>query len=169
MRRRTRQALRDLSTDPRQALSIRRSLTIQEEPPNAGGAVARVVTPYYWATYYHDGRGPIRAKPGKFLVYFKDPDRDPRHSFSARRYPERVSDIRRLTKAQFYEALAKGELIVVKRVGPAPAHPFFDVGARGLQTDLAAAAAELLERFTVECLEAEGLLDFELDVTLELF
>jgi len=89
-----------------------------------------VGVPHYWAIYYHDGRGPIRAKPGKFLVYFKDPSQDPRIQNG---YPERAASIVRLTREQFLEALARDQLIVVKSVGPAGPHPFFTRGMDGFQ------------------------------------
>ena len=97
--------------------------------------------PHYWAIYYHDGRGPINAKPGHFLVYFKDPANDPR---IARGYPERAEDIVRLTKEQFYTSLRAGELIVAKRVGPAAPHPFFTRGMDGFQDKVHAPAAKFM-------------------------
>ena len=84
-----------------------------------------VESPFYWAVYYHDGRGPIRAKPGHVLVYFRDIDQDPR--VQGRNYPVRASDIKRLTKAQFYAYLkdpSRG-MIVRDSVGPAEGDPFF--------------------------------------------
>lgn len=90
----------------------------------------RVGVPHYWAIYYHDGRGPVRAKPGKWLVYFKDPAKDPRIQSG---YPERAASIVRLSREEFQEALARDELIVVKSVGPAAPHPFFTRGMDGFQ------------------------------------
>ncbi len=102
---------------------------------------AVVGVPHYWAIYYHDGRGPINAKPGKFLVYFKDPANDPR---IARGYPERAADIIRLTKAQFYNSLRAGELIVTKHVGPSTPHPFFTRGMDGFQDKVHPAARRFM-------------------------
>lgn len=86
-----------------------------------------VGVPHYWAIYYHDGRGPVRAKPGHFLVYFKDPADDPRIKAG---YPVRASDIIHLTRDQFLEALAQNKLIVTRSVGPAAPHPFFTDGMK---------------------------------------
>jgi hypothetical protein len=92
--------------------------------PLSDGSFA-VETPYFWAVFYHDGRGPVRAKPGKVLVYFRNPDDDPR--IPGRKYPVRASDIKRLTAADFYRFLrdpSRG-MIVRKSVGPAKGDPFF--------------------------------------------
>lgn len=98
--------------------------------------VYAVETPYFWAVYYHDGRGPIQAKPGRVLVYFKNPDLDPR--IPGRKYPVRASDIKRLTAAQFYRYLkdpSKG-MIVKKSVGPAAGDPFFIRAQRAITREI---------------------------------
>lgn len=100
-----------------------------------------VGVPHYWAIYYHDGRGPIRAKPGRWLVYFKDPAEDPR---IANGYPVRAADIVRLTREQFMEGLARGQLIVTKSVGPADPHPFFTDGMHSLSGEIGPVAANML-------------------------
>lgn len=107
--------------------TLRESLTVVLKPSEGKVTVG---VPHYWAIYYHDGRGPIHARPGKFLVYFKDPSKDPR---LRRGYPERATDIVRLTREQFLASLAAGELIVTKSVGPAGPHPFFTRGMDGFQ------------------------------------
>lgn len=100
--------------------------------------------PHYWAVYYHDGRGPIQAAPGHKLVFFHRPEDDPRLEGG---YPERVSQVRRLTADQFYEGLeinrerfANGlppYMYVLNSVGAAKGDPFFD--------DLAVGAAERMD------------------------
>lgn len=97
------------------------------------GRVA-VQTPFYWAPFYHDGRGPVRARPGHKIVFFRKPEDDPRIGFGAKRYPVRAADVRRLTKAEFYRYLrdpAK-RMIVADSVGPAAGDPFFDRAAKVL-------------------------------------
>jgi len=121
-----------------QSETLRSSLSV-ELRPNSDEVVVGV--PHYWAVYYHDGRGPIRAKPGRWLVYFKDPALDPRIK---RGYPVRASDIVRLTRDQFYDALARDELIVTKSVGPAGPHPFFSKGMSSLQDKLGGAASRFM-------------------------
>lgn len=110
-----------------QSETLRASLFVDIVPTEN---TVRVGVPHYWAIYYHDGRGPVRAQPGKFLVYFKDPAKDPR---IANGYPERAASIVRLSREEFKEALARDELIVVKSVGPAAPHPFFTRGMDGFQ------------------------------------
>lgn len=89
------------------------------------GEVA-VESPYYWARWYHDGRGAIRARPGHKLVYFRTIEQDPR--IRGRRYPKRPEDVVRLTRAQFYSMLRDpgSGMIVRDSVGPAAGDPFFD-------------------------------------------
>lgn len=87
--------------------------------PQEDGFVLNV--PHYWAVFYHDGRGPVVAAPGKKLVYYKNPADDPR---IAGGYPVRLSQVRRLSKAEFYRDLRAGKLVVVDSVGPAPPHEF---------------------------------------------
>lgn len=115
-----------------------------------------VGVPHYWAIYYHDGRGPIRAKPGKWLVYFKDPSQDPRIKNG---YPERAASIVRLSREQFLDALARDELIVVKSVGPAAPHPFFTRDMDGFQDKVHAPA----RRFMSSLMDELGLTRVEKD------
>jgi hypothetical protein len=93
------------------------------------GKVA-VHVPYYWAVYYHDGRGPIRAKKGHKLVFFKNPDDDPRINGPARNYPKRAADIRRLSARQFYRFLREGKIYAVDSVKRARGDPFFTRGLK---------------------------------------
>ena len=99
-----------------------------------GFSIAAVEVPFYWAVYYHDGRGSIRARPGHKIVYFKDPDDDPRINGAARNYPKRAAEIKKLSKRQFYKFLGEGKLVAVDKVGPAGPHPFFTQGLKGLKT-----------------------------------
>lgn len=89
----------------------------------ADAVEARLFTPYYWAEYAHDGRGPIRAKPGRLLVWFKDPDEDPRLRGGG---PFRARDRRHLTKSQFRAAVRARQVIVARAVGPAEGVAFFE-------------------------------------------
>lgn len=81
----------------------------------------QITVPHYWAQWFHDGRGPVTARPGHKLVYYKNPSDDPRISGG---YPVRLSDVRRLTRAEFYRDLRAGKLIVAERVGPAGPNQF---------------------------------------------
>ena len=87
------------------------------------------------------------------LVFFEDSDDDPR---LAGGYPVRANDVRRLTRDEFYAGLAENErraqvggapyMYVVRSVGPAGPHPFFDQLAEG--------AAERMEQFAYFALDA---------------
>lgn len=105
-----------------------------------GPEFARVFVPYFWAIYHHDGRGPIEAKPGKFLVFFPDKRADPRTA-GGRRYPRTEADILHLTKQQFYDGISRNRrrlevgnpqpfMIATRSVGPATGVPFFREGLR---------------------------------------
>jgi hypothetical protein len=130
---------------------------------DAQAGVASIFIPHYWAVYYHDGRAGFSAAGGRVLVFFADPDDDPRLEGG---YPERATEIRRLTRDEFYDGLAENErrkadgegpfMFVVPSVGPAPAHPFFDqlqVGAVERMDQLAFFA---LDSFVQENLDEEG-------------
>lgn len=114
--------------------------------------VVAVEVPYYWAVYYHDGRGPVRAKRGKKIVYFKDPDDDPRINGAARNYPRRASNIRRLSKKQFERFLRQGKLIAVDSVGPADGDPFFTKGLRTFPQRIRSTAVAAFSQHVRQCL-----------------
>jgi len=132
-----------------QSETLKDSLFIELRPSTDQVVVG---VPHYWAVYYHDGRGPIRAKPGKWLVYFKDPSEDPRIQ---RGYPERAADIVRLTREQFYEALNRDQLIVTKSVGPAEGHPFFTRGMSSLSGEVGPVAANMLGEMLLAAVPSE--------------
>jgi len=110
--------------------TLREALTLLVD---AQAGRARLYIPHYWAEYYHDGRGPVSPVDARLLVFFANPADDPR---LAGGYPVRASEIIRLTKEQWDEGLAINAdrreqglppyMIVVPRVGPAGAHPFFE-------------------------------------------
>lgn len=162
--------LASLSTDSRRAQALREDLRVQIVSATERRGVAFVLTDFYWAVYYHDGRGPIKARPGKFLVFFRDPDDDPRIDGSARDYPKRVADARKLslTKGQFNRLLRSGRLLATKRVGPAEAHPFFEVGFAALQSRYGPKISRLFSECVLETLDARDLLDADEEITFEL-
>lgn len=97
---------------------------------------------YYWARFVNDGRGKIEAPAGKVLVFFKDPEDDPRIATDYPRKPESVKRLR-LSKARFRALRKSGDLIVTRSVGPASALNFLAPGiqktrqeARGVFRDL---------------------------------
>jgi hypothetical protein len=104
------------------------------------GMVALVGVPHYWAVYLHDGRAGFGKSHG-FLVFFKNPAEDPRIQGG---YPERASQIRRLSPAEWRRGLERNRqhlaaggdpfdapMIVVRRVGPAQGAHWFTRGMAG--------------------------------------
>ena len=159
-----------MSTDSRRDQALRDDLRVEIVKVGELESEALVLTDFYWAIYYHDGRGPIRARPGKFLVFFRDPDDDPRINGAARNYPRRSSDIQRLnlSKGEFNRLLRSGRMVATKRVGPADAHPFFEVGFASLQARYGPKVVEIFSTCVLETLLAEDLLDGEEEATFSL-
>jgi len=132
--------------------------------------LARVGVPHYWAVYLHDGRGPVVKKGKGFLVFFKDPSRDPRLRGGR---PVRQADARRLTRNQFRDGLAMNRahlaaggdpfdapMIVVKSVGPAKATEFFTKGmAAFLPTIAAPIFRNEFDRYVQEMIDRDDLHD----------
>tara|TARA_R110002167_G_scaffold89910_1_gene242571 strand:- start:1131 stop:1664 length:534 start_codon:yes stop_codon:yes gene_type:complete len=108
------------------SISIRSSLSKQYI---AGETWGYLNVPFYWAHWYHDGRGRVNAKPGGFLIWYKNPDDDPRLSGG---YPIRPSDVKRLSRERFKQDRAAGKLIVARSSGPTTKnYPFFSDSAGG--------------------------------------
>jgi hypothetical protein len=125
-----------------QSRTLRQALRVETGPR---GFVLRV--PHYWAPFFHNGRGVVQAQPGKKLVFYKNPADDPRISGG---YPVRLSDVRRLSKTEFYRDLRAGKLIVTDSVGPAPPHEFLGrpltIRAAGIVSQASAQAAQQATR-----------------------
>lgn len=95
--------------------------------------------PHYWAIYVHDGRGPLGPRRGSFLIFFKDPLKDPR--LRGGRFPERAAAVPRLTRSQFRAALKEftdaqrtgreSDVVITRRVGGVTPTPFFSNEAGG--------------------------------------
>lgn len=158
-RERARKALKRMATDSRQARAIRESMEVKLLVQGSGQQArvsASVTVPFYWAVYYHDGRGPVVGSR-RSLVFFKQIEDDPRVA-GGRRYPVRSSDIRRLTRSEFLRARARGQLIVTSQVGPAPAHPFFTVAMDGFSSEVGPVVRREFGNFVLACLKKEDLL-----------
>lgn len=115
--------------------TLRKSLYVRKLPSKDEYVLG---TPYYWAYYYHEGRGPVEPVSKQFLVWFRNPKDDPRLQSG---YPKRKSDRKRLTKQQFIEGAARNRemdpsgltmpyMVISKRSKPAIGRPFFDNGLR---------------------------------------
>ena len=87
-----------------------------------------VQTNYHWAEILDAGRPPVRARPGKLLVWFRDWRDDPRTKPAFSRHTGKLSRVRRLTKREFIASKAEGLLVIAKRVRGVPPTKFI---ARG--------------------------------------
>jgi len=129
---------------------------------DAQAGEARLFIPHYWAEFYHDGRGSVSPVDARWIVFFTNPADDPR---LAGGYPVRTTDIVRLTKAQWDEGLAINAerratggppyMIVVPRVGPAGAHPFFEELSSGAADRAGPLVIEVLDVFLQDLIDTD--------------
>jgi hypothetical protein len=78
---------------------LRRAINRQIITISAEEAGGKLNVPHYWAIYYHEGRQVIRPVSASMLVWFRNPNNDPR--LKGGLSPVYRSDIRKLTKAEF--------------------------------------------------------------------
>jgi len=164
-----RKALLRMSRDSRRARAIRESMEVKLLVRGTGPQAkitSAVTVPFYWAVYYHDGRGPVVGTK-RSLVFFKRIEDDPRVAGGVR-YPKRQSDIRRLTNEEFKRARAAGQLIITERVGNAIDHPFFTRGMQGFNSQAGKVVREEFGKYVVRCLDAEDLLNVRRTVKVRL-
>jgi len=93
---------------------------------------ADLFIPHYWAIWYHDGRGRVSPVNARKLVFFDDPNDDPRIQGGR---PVTESQVRRLTRDQYREGLRRNQeraasggrpfMYVVDSVGKSAPRPFF--------------------------------------------
>jgi hypothetical protein len=122
----------------------------------------RLSVPHYWAQWFHDGRGPIHARAGHKLVYYKNPAEDPRIQGG---HPVRLSQVRKLTRAEFYRDLSAGRLIVTDSVGPADGQPFLGKElTERLEPQLRSGTKVILQKLTRDALGA----NFRVKITTNL-
>lgn len=130
--------------------TLRETMFVELRTPD----VAVVGVPHYWAVYYHDGRGPVRARNARFLVYFKDPAQDPRILGG---YPVREGEVKRLTAAQFRRAVELDQVIVTRAVGPAEGNPFFTEGLKNFPVQADRVGLDIFRRdFLASVRELKG-------------
>lgn len=143
--------------------TLREAVELVLEPQLGDVTEARLFIPHYWAVYYHDGRSGFEASPGHFLVYFADPEDDPRLDGG---YPVRETDVRRLTREEFFDGLERNReeaeagrgpfMFVVRSVGPSSGHPFFDQLAVGAAERMDQIAEFAIDAFVQEQIDEEG-------------
>ena len=122
--------------------TLREALNCRIEKGTARRAVGRLAVPHYWAVYYHGGRGPVRAKKGRLLAFFRSIEDDPRVR-PGTASPRRHARTKRLNLSPetFRRLIKQGKLIVTDRVGPAAPNPFFNS-----LSDFSATAGRLARR-----------------------
>lgn len=139
--------------------TLREAVELIVEPDG----LARLFIPHFWAVYYHDGRPGFEAPGGKFLIYFANPDDDPRISDG---YPVTVDDVRHLTRDEYQDGLERNEenaqrglppfMYVLRSVGPAGGHPFFDQLAEGAAARMDQLARASLDTYVQDNADEEG-------------
>lgn len=130
---------------------------------------ARVFIPHYWAEFIHDGHNGINPVSARKLVFFDDPKNDPRRA--GRSAPERESQERKLTKAQYEEGLrinaerrANGQrpfMYVVNSTGPLNGRPWFTQMAKTASNRVGGAALAAFDA------EIQNLVDKDSDLKPE--
>jgi hypothetical protein len=89
-----------------------------------GDGEIEVTFEHFWAALYHDGHGPSLARRGRYLVWFRVPERDPRYT---KGYPPRTkNEIRRLTKEEFRQAKDAGDIVISRISRGWKGDPFLD-------------------------------------------
>jgi len=150
--------------------TLRRALRRLVLPGATGGVEGVLFIPHYWAVFLHDGRRGFGSKPGAFLVFFRDIRDDPR---VAGGFPERASQIRRLTKREFDFWLERNRrhlkaggdpfevpMVVVRHVGPAQGAHFFTRGMDGfLASQAAPVARNAFDAYVQEVVDRDRLTD----------
>jgi len=124
---------------------------------------AEIFIPHYWAEFYHDGHGSFGPTDARVLVFFADPDDDPRIDSG---YPVRASELRRLTRDEYLEGLDRNLenkeaglepfMFVLPSVGPSAGEPFFDDLSRGAAQRLDPIALGELDAYVQEVIDEEG-------------
>lgn len=85
-----------------------------------------VNSPYYWAVYYKDGVDIVRTpKNAKVLIWYVNPEDDPRIAPVPRGYPVKRADIKPFTTRQYNQAkldARTGKAVFARYAGHLPAH-----------------------------------------------
>lgn len=87
-----------------------------------------IFSTYYWIRFVNDGRRAIVRRPGERpLIFYADPFDDPRIALD---YPQKPSQIVRLTPDQLRRDRAAGKLIFARSVKSVPGEKFIEAGIR---------------------------------------
>jgi hypothetical protein len=130
--------------------------------------------PQFWAWYYHDGRGPASSPSGKYLVWFRNPKKDPRlaggYPFTRREAQARqFGKKNRMPSERFARLVKAGEIIVRKRSRSVPsgrANPFFTTGMRGFKGEANNVMRRNLPILLTAEMKRRGIIGRKIKVTL---
>lgn len=125
-----------------------------------GTLTVRLNYPEYWAVYLHDGRGPVSPRNAPKLIFFDNPDDDPRIRPTPSGYPTKESEVRRLSTAEYREGLrqnrirraqgARPYMYVLDAVGGAAGFKWLEegsAGSPGMRGFLAQQSPAIVRRF----------------------
>lgn len=140
--------------------TLQQAMVVVKIRSGNSGAAYKLFIPHYWATYVHDGRGTVRPKRGKWLVWFKDIRKDPRLYGG---YPVRLSEAKALELPSQEFNRRKSEMIFSKSAKPMRGHFFFSNQHKmsGFSRVVAPAAILRATNNAVREYVGEGLLNME--------
>lgn len=98
--------------------TLRDAWAIRFDPAAPRSTRILVYVPHYWAWPYFLGRGPVTPVTAKKLVWFVDPQEDPRLQPQP---PRRITQRKRLRlpKRRFRELIQQGKIVIRDRSAPA--------------------------------------------------
>lgn len=104
--------------------TLRRALTIQKLSLER----SKLHIPHYWAYYVHEGSAPVNMPRGRFMIWFKDPNKDPRLDGGIT--PMRYSRTRHLTRNylasdEFKQLVKNDEVVIAQNRRAIEGRPFF--------------------------------------------
>ena len=95
--------------------TLRRAMVQTFDISKRNKAIGGLFITHFWAVMLHDGHRAFGPKTAKFLVYFVNEDDDPRKPT-----PARASDVRRLSKSEFNDGLARNRQLLTQNPSQGP-------------------------------------------------
>ena len=148
--------------------TLRESTVILRRKKSSRSATWAIHMPQYWARFKNYGTKGSRAKKGGLIAFFPNKKDDPRTS-GGTDYAVRLSRRRKLkwSSKKIKKAVASGELVLTKKVGPTPAEKFFDNdgGMSGFSHEAHAIAKKEMTKAVKAYLGP----DLNIEVTMDVF
>ncbi len=120
--------------------TLREAMVVVKIKVGNSGAAYGLYIPHYWAQYLHYGRGTVRPRRGKTLVWFKDPRNDPRYNGG---YPVRLADIKKHSLSKENLKTKRSEMIFAKSAKPIRGKFFFS-NRRGMKNFVKVVAPRII-------------------------